>query len=189
MKRSIVLVTAALGLAACTSTPAPDSTATSSSTTPPVAQVVTTVVTQTVTNPPAPPAKPVMGSFGYGDLRLGMTRQQALDAKLIGPGDPAAPETGCSLHDIIGTSGKVYVSTKMGVATISFTPEMSSDGVGKGVTVEKLKAEYTNLRPGHNSTFAANADGNQNAYFHFTLDLEGKVGTAALNANGQDCHS
>ncbi|MFJ8960073.1 hypothetical protein ACIRG5_11865 [Lentzea sp. NPDC102401] len=48
----------------------------------PSATVVTTVVTQTVTNSPPPPAKPVIGSFGYGDLKLGMTRQQALDAKL-----------------------------------------------------------------------------------------------------------
>ncbi|MEU3649612.1 hypothetical protein AB0E59_40015 [Lentzea sp. NPDC034063] len=193
MKRSIVLVTitAALGLAACTSTPAPEQTAapTSSSTTPPpAAQVVTTVVTQTVTNPPPPPAKPVIGSFGYGDLKLGMTRQQALDAKLIGPDISGLSGGYCTFHDIIGTGGQAYVSKAKGVSSIFFTADMSSDGVGSGTTEEKLKVEYTNLKPSIGSSYTAAADGNSNAYFHFLVD-KGKVTTAVININGQDCHS
>ncbi|MEU3649564.1 hypothetical protein AB0E59_39775 [Lentzea sp. NPDC034063] len=199
MKRSIILVAiaAALGLSACTSTPtpAPDTTATSSSApssaTPPPA-VVTTVVTQTVTNPPPPPAKPVIGSFGYGDLKLGMTRQQALDAKLIGPAlEGGQPADSCTLHEITGTKQRTWVSKKLGVASITFSPEMTSDGVGIGATEEKLKAEYTNIRPtGPNYTWVADADDNPAARFVFGVDKEKKTLWAAyLALNEQDCHN
>jgi len=195
MKRSTVLVTvtAALGLAACTSTPAPDSTATptSSSTTPPAAQVVTTVVTQTVTNPPPPPpARPVIGSFGYGDLKLGMTLQQALNANLLGPA--IEPSGDCTSHEIAGTNGKgrVWVSKKMGVASITFSADMTADGAGIGATEEKLKAEYTNLEPvGPNYKWYAQADGNPEAGFVFGVDKDKKVVAAFLALRGQDCHN
>ena len=198
MKRSIVLavVAAAFGLSACTSTPtptpAPDSTATStsSSTTPPAA-VVTEVVTQTVTNPPPPPAKPVIGSFGYGPLKLGMTLQQALDTKLIAPDLLSPPDGACTGHRILGTDHSVAISKKRGVASITFTPEMTSDGVGIGATEEKLKAEYTNLRPtGPNYTWVADADDNPAATFVFGVSKDKKTLWAAyLALKNQDCHN
>ncbi|MGW6930245.1 hypothetical protein ACWGE0_09250 [Lentzea sp. NPDC054927] len=192
MNRSIVLVAvcAALALTACTSTPTPDNNATSTPASPTTQQatVVTEVVTQTVTNPPAQPAKPVIGSFGYGDLKLGMTRQQALDAKLIGPA--TGPDNGdCTGHEITGTGQSVWVSKKLGVASIVFTPEMTSDGVGVGATEATLKAEYTNLQPtGPNYSYRAAADNNSAAGFLFRV-AEGKVTAAILLLNNQDCHN
>src|SRR5690349_11661960 len=105
MNRSILLVTAgiaALGVAACMSTPTskptPSGMPTSAST-------------------PAPPEKPVIGSFGYGKLKLGMTRQKALEANLIGPAlNGGKPSDVCTLHEIIGTGQHAWVSTAMGVA-------------------------------------------------------------------------
>ncbi|GHH48922.1 hypothetical protein [Lentzea cavernae] len=192
MNRSLVFVTiaAALGLAACTSTPDNTPTSsTSSSTTPPPAQVVTEFVTETVTKPVAPPTKPVIGSFGYSTLKLGMTLQQALGTKLLGSDDLAGGQGGgCTLHDIVGTGGKAYVSKAKGVSSIFFTVGMSSDGVGEGATEEKLKAEYTNLKASYGTSYTATADGNTNAFFHFGL-ADGKVTNAVLNLNGQDCHS
>ncbi|MDX8032200.1 hypothetical protein SK803_18430 [Lentzea sp. BCCO 10_0856] len=194
MNRSLVLITAAaaLALTACTSTPTPDNTATSTSASPttPQAAVVTEVVTHTVTNPPAAPVKPVIGSFGYGDLKLGMTRQQALDARLIGPDLPGpGPADACSVHEIVGTGQKVQVSKKLGVASIVFTPEMASDGVGIGATEATLKAEYTNLRPtGPNYSYRAVADNNPAAEFIFRV-AEGKVTMAILLLDNQDCHN
>ncbi|MEV6711824.1 hypothetical protein AB0M48_07220 [Lentzea sp. NPDC051208] len=194
MNRSLIIVTiaAALGLTACTSTPAPDNTATttppSAATTPPNS-VVTQVVTETVTNPVAPPAKPVIGSFGYGDLKLGMSLQDALNTKLISPDLGAKPEAACTHHDITGTGQKVWVSRTKGVASISFNTSMSSDGVGVGATEEKLKAEYTNLVPtGPNYSYAADADGNQSAQFLFGV-REGKLTAAVLLLKNQDCHN
>ncbi|MFJ5987694.1 hypothetical protein [Lentzea sp. NPDC092896] len=202
MKRSVILVAiaAALGLSACTSTPTPtpDTTATSaatsssapSSTAPPPA-VVTTVVTQTVTNPPPQPTKPVIDSFGYGPLKLGMTLQQALDTKLIAPDLLSPPDGACTGHRILGTDHSVAISKKLGVASITFTPEMTSDGVGIGATEEKLKAEYTNLRPvGPNYTWAADADNNPAATFVFGVHKEKKTLWAAyLALKNQDCHN
>jgi hypothetical protein len=191
MKRSIVLVAiaAAFGLTACTSTPAPkpDDNATST----PQATVVTEVVTHTVTNPPPPPpAKPVIDSFGYGKLKLGMSRQDALDAKLIGPVlEGGKPTDACTLHEIIGTGEKTWVSAKGGVASIVFTPDMTSDGVGVGATEQKLKAEYTNLRPtGPNYSYVADADGNPAAGFVFGV-ANGKVVAAFISRKDQDCHN
>ncbi|GLY48129.1 hypothetical protein [Lentzea sp. NBRC 102530] len=190
MNRSIVLTVAvaALGLAACTSTPSPDAAPTTSSSggTPPVS-VETEVVTDTVTKPVAPPAQPVISSFGYGDLKLGMTRQQALDAKLIGPStDPAG---GCTSHPLLGTNRSVWVSPTLGVSTIGFTAAMTSDGAGVGATEAKLKAEYSNLVPaGPNYSYTAEADGNPKATFMFRVE-QGKVTEALISLKGQDCHN
>jgi hypothetical protein len=117
-----------------------------------------------------------------------MTRQQALDAKLIGPDISGLSGAYCTFHDIIGTGGRAYVSKAKGVSSIFFGADMSSDGVGSGATEEKLKVEYTNLKPSIGTSYTATADGNSNAYFHFLVD-KGMVTTAVLNINGQDCHS
>ncbi len=194
MNRSIVLVTAAaaLGLAACTSTPAPENNAATTPTTPstpssgPLSPVVTQTVTETVT---VPPAKPVIDSFGYGKLKLGMTRQQAMDAKLIGPIKSGKPTDICTPHDIVGTDQGAWVSTKQGVASIVFTPAMTSDGVGVGATEAKLKAEYTNLKPtGPNYSYSADADNNPAASFVFRVE-QGKVTAAFLALRSQECHN
>ncbi|MGI5503722.1 hypothetical protein [Lentzea sp. CA-135723] len=191
MNRSIVAVTvlAALGLAACTSTPSPDDApATSTSATAPSAVVKTEVVTETVTNPaaPPPPAKPVIGSFGYGALKLGMTLQQALDTKLISPSGSSL--AGCTIHEIMGTDQQVSVSPTRGVVSIMFTADMTADGAGRGARETKLKEEYTNLESGApNYTYRAEADGNPNAVFLFRV-AQGTVITAEVDLKDQDCH-
>ncbi|WP_143466690.1 hypothetical protein [Lentzea kentuckyensis] len=152
--------------------------------------MATQVITQTVTNPPLPPGKAVIGSFGYGDLKLGMTRQQALDVKLIGPVlEGGMPADSCTMHKITGTDQNVWVSTKLGVASIVFTPDMTSDGVGIGATEATLKAEYTNLQPTEpNYSYFAVADNNPSAQFVFGVK-QGKVTAAFLALNNQDCHN
>jgi hypothetical protein len=192
MNRSLVIITvaAALGLAACTSTPAPKPDNNNATSTP-QATVVTEVVTHTVTNPPPPPpATPVIDSFGYGKLKLGMQRQAALDAKLIGPVlEGGKPTDACTLHEVVGTSQKTWVSKKDGVASIFFTPDMASDGVGIGATEEKLRAEYTNLEPAvQRQSYRAAADNNPAATFFFSVD-KGKVVGAYISRNSQDCHN
>jgi hypothetical protein len=189
MNRSLVLV-AALGLAACTSTPTPENNATSmpTSTTSPQATVVTEVVTQTVTNPPA---KPVIDAFGYGRLKLGMTRQQALDANLIGPDLPGPnPADNCTIHEIIGTDQKAYVSKKFGTSSIWFTSGMTTDGVGIGTAEAGFKAKYPDLppMPGRSNSYQVGAAGNAAAKFQFAV-VDGKVGNALLMLNEQDCHN
>ncbi|WP_052684832.1 hypothetical protein [Lentzea aerocolonigenes] len=198
MNRSLILVTAAaaLALAACTSTPQspkedspPAASNSAQPTSNPAPPVVTEVVTQTVTNPPAAPEKPVIGSFGYGKLKLGMSLQQARDTGLISRDEDDDPNAECSTHEILGTGERTWISKTQGVVTISFTPAMSSDGVGKGATEAKLKAEYTNLEPiGPNYSYVAKADNNPNATFVFGV-VDGKLRQALLDLNGQRCHN
>lgn len=188
MNRSLVIITiaAALGLAACTSTPAPkpDDNATPT----PQATVVTEVVTHTVTNPPPPPpAKPVIDSFGYGSLKLGMTLQQALDTKLVGPNIYGSP--GCTLHEILGTDRRIWISPDIGVSTISFNADMTADGAGIGASEAKVKTEYTNLEPsGPTYPARADADGNPKARFVFRFS-EGRVYESYLELKDQRCHN
>ncbi|HEX8865240.1 MAG TPA: hypothetical protein VF821_06235 [Lentzea sp.] len=137
----------------------------------------------------AAPGRPVIGPFGYGGLKLGMTLQQALDTKLIGPDQIGIPTSKCTVHDILGTGERVHVSRAKGVATISFTPEMSSNGVGKGATEATLKSKYTNLEPGgENYTYVADAEGNPDAYFAFGV-RDGKLWEAFVSLRDQDCHN
>ncbi|GLY48128.1 hypothetical protein [Lentzea sp. NBRC 102530] len=193
MKRSIVLlaVAAAFGLTACTSTPTPDATPTTTTSDPTTAAtVVTEVVTATVTKEAPPPAKPVMDSFGYGPLKLGMTLQQALDTKLIGPAKPGNPADLCTLHDLLGTGQSVYVSKKIGVANIYFTAAMTSDGVGVGGTEAALKAKYSNLVERHGGdSWTVPAPGNPTAWFDFSGNPQDTLDGALLRHVDQDCHS
>lgn len=197
MNRSIILVavSAAFGLAACTTQAAPEAPANPTTTTtvapPSSTSVVTQQVTETVIKPVQPPAKPVIGSFGYGNLKLGMTKQQALDAKLIGPERIGGPDALCTMHEIVGTQGNVWVSKTTGVITVTFTAAMTADGAGIGATEAKLKAEYTNLRKpgGPNYSYVADADGNPQAEFVFRVE-DGKVTDAFLSHRTNNiCHN
>lgn len=187
MKRSIVLiaVAAAFGLTACTSTPTPETASTGT------AMVVTEVVTETVTKEAPPPAKPVMDSFGYGPLKLGMTLQQALDTKLIGPAKPVlTPTDRCTIHDLLGTGQSMSISQRVGVANITYTAAMTSDGVGIGGTEAALKAKYPNLYQRHMTTsWTTQLPDNPQAWMEFAGNDQGVLVHAQLMHKEQDCHS
>ncbi len=163
MKRSIVLVTiaAALGLAACTSTPAPEQNAA------PVAQapsdtgaspstVVTEVVTETVTNPPKPQAVVNVDTrLGYGALKLGMTLEEARAAGLTDLTWDSPGEAGCVADD------KVAISKKYGVERITLPADAeTSGGIRVGSTFAEVKRAYPNAseyRAGWSATVGSNA--------------------------------
>jgi hypothetical protein len=144
MNRSIILiaVAAAFGLAACTSTPAPEQNAAPvaqvpSTTVAPPAQVVTEVVTATVTNPPNPQAVvKVDNRLGYGALKLGMTLEEARAAGLTGLTWSDAI-SGCVADD------KVAISKKYGVERITLPADAkTSKGIGVGSTFAEVKRAY-----------------------------------------------
>lgn len=128
-------------------------------------------------NPLPPQENAVIDSFGYGRLKLGMSREEAVTAKLIGP----VEEDGgtCTLHKIAGTPHGVYVSAKLGVATIFFTDEMTAS---KQYPAATKKPEFP-------YTYEEVAPGNDKAVFTFAATADGNVNTATLNLKGQDCHS
>ncbi|MFD5824067.1 hypothetical protein [Lentzea sp. NPDC060358] len=197
VKLAVVVAASVAGVAACSPTPAAQQSAAPTPTTAPSPVDVAagaTEVTETKSaaggSVPSSQARPVIGSFGYGDLKLGMTRKKAMDANLLGPIlHGGKPSDACTVHHIIGTTQTAWVSTKLGVSTIRFTPDMSSDGVGKGATEATLRAEYTNLTPGGpNYTWKADADGHQAASFVFRSS-NGTVTEAFLTLKAQECHN
>lgn len=123
--------------------------------------------------------RPVLDSFGYGDLKLGMTRQEALDARLIGPAEDTGPEHTCTKHQILGTDQSVFVSTKLGVATIFFTEEMTATGRYPALTSS----------PEFPHTFEGAAPGNDKAFYFITRTTDQSANVATLNLKGQDCHT
>ncbi|MFS8100299.1 hypothetical protein LFM09_24525 [Lentzea alba] len=192
MKNSIKLAFVAAfsvaAIAACTSTPAQENAAPTSASQEPGSSppsVVTEVVTHTVTKPAAPRQ---IDSFGYGALKLGMSKQDAVDAKLIDAGQPYAENLPqCSVHNLAGTDLKVIVSTTAGVAAIPFTTAMSSTGAGIGATLKDVQGAHPNLKgAGLPDQHRAEASNNPNAHFKYQL-RDGKVAYAALVLNGQNC--
>lgn len=167
-----------VGIAACANAPAAENKAA------PALPVVTVVVTETA----AEQAKPVVDSFGYGALKLGMSTQDALNTGMIGAGQPYTDHLPhCSLHTLTGTDLKVVVSARAGVAAIPFTTAMSSNGTGIGATLRQIQDAHPNLKGGSPpGQLRAEADSNSNAHFNYQL-RDDKAAYAALVFNAQDC--
>ncbi|MET9227017.1 hypothetical protein [Lentzea sp. NPDC003310] len=173
IKIAFVAALAVAGMTACTSAPAPEqnsapaksttttATSTPSSAAPPPAQVVTEVVTATVTNPPQAVVK-VDNRLGYGELKLGMTLEEARAAGLtdLSWGDPS--ENGCV------SDGKVAISQRYGVERITLpATATTSKGIGVGSTFAEVKKAYPNAseyragwsaRVGDNAAYAFMGD-------------------------------
>jgi hypothetical protein len=191
MKRSIVLVAiaATFGLAACTSTPAPQQNAA------PVTQqpsgttsIVTEVVTATVTNPPAPLAvmKPD-DRLGYGALKLHMTLEEA---RATGQTDLTWEDAGDSP---CVADGKVTISRKQGVVGIFLPAEAkTSKGIGIGSTVADVKRAYPDATE-YRGGWTAAVDGDTHYAFVSSSRSEDdhvlteEVAGIKLLANGADC--
>ncbi|MFI6100729.1 hypothetical protein ACIA8G_34700 [Lentzea sp. NPDC051213] len=158
MNRSLVLVTiaAALGLAACTSTPAQEQNAAPAAEQPAGTAPTTSEVTATVSDQPqAQNVAKTDSRLGYGALKLGMTLDEARSAGLTtltwdSPGD------GTCVGD-----DKVAISKKYGVVRISLPADArTSKGIGVGSTYAEVKRAYPNAseyRAGWSASIADNA--------------------------------
>ncbi|PZS25712.1 MAG: hypothetical protein DLM59_19800 [Pseudonocardiales bacterium] len=159
------------------------------------------------TTKPAPPAKPahpakpapantqVLGPRGFGALRLGMTRDQAVaTGSLTGLDDRT-----CAGATISGPGapkgGGVAISHRRGVIVITVgdprvhTPE----GVAWGSTLAQVGRAYPGLAQdpaGDATQSVAAVPGNPSAHYHFSVAGTGpgaKVNSLSLVANNQDC--
>ncbi len=192
MKQSIAIVAAfaAVGMTACTTTPETVNTgAPVTSTTAPAQEAGVSVVTEVVTHAVTTPAPgPKLDAFGYGALKLAMSKQEALNTKMIGAGQPYADNLPhCSVHTLAGTDLKVVVSTRTGVSVIPFTTAMTTNGTGIGATSQAVQAAHPNLAGGGlPNQHRAAVSGNPNAHFKYQL-RDGKVFYAGLVFSRQDC--
>lgn len=167
IKLALVAVFAAVGIAACTSTPAPENnaapqtSATPTSETPPPAPVVTEIVTHTVTNPPKPQAVlKIDNRLGYGALKLGMSLDEARAAGLTDLTFDSDAPGACVADD------KIAVSRSHGIERISLPLDAeTSKGIRVGSTFEDVRRAYPNAFE-HRSGWAATiGDGAQYNFY------------------------
>jgi len=136
-------------------------------------------------------AKPTLGPYGYGALKLGMTVKQAKATGTIvlsQPGDKVACSSwNLKKFPIRENSVDVYISPKVGVAAIFSRKGMRTpEGIKIGSTFRDLKTAYPHIKKDYHGFYDTKVPGNKKAYYTFAV-TKGKVTQFGLALNDQDC--
>ncbi|MEV4134068.1 hypothetical protein AB0J72_18095 [Dactylosporangium sp. NPDC049742] len=200
-KAITAIVAAALLLSACTSSPerkSGDAAPAGATTASPATSAATASPTATSAAPSTPAATKtsatttlVLGPQGYGALRLGMTREQAVATGLLTPFEDA----GCPQAFIKGRpagQGRVFLSPERGISAIWGWPTLSTaEGLRAGMSVTDARGLYPNWTVG-DGTFAegrhyAKVPGNEKAVFRIGTS-DNKVDSVTLQLANQNCY-
>ncbi|WP_436493547.1 hypothetical protein [Actinokineospora sp. HUAS TT18] len=170
-------------LTACTSAPASPTTVTPTSTAATTAPSATAAPPGSGAPSSAVPA-PLLGPDGFGGLKLGMSRDQALATKLI---TDVPASTSCAVHKLKAGDTGVFISARLGLAAIAYpagarTPE----GIGAGATLPAVKRAYPKL-DAIPSGYFADVPGNPAARYVLFVDGD-KVKAVDLELKAQDCY-
>ncbi|MBO3748017.1 hypothetical protein J5X84_18240 [Streptosporangiaceae bacterium NEAU-GS5] len=133
-------------------------------------------------------AKPTLGPYGYGAVRLGMTAKQAKAT-----GDVVKKlKDGCSGWDLkkfptpkneVG----FYISPKVGLAAIFAAKGMKTpEGIKIGSTGKQVKAAYRHLWKAFHGYYMTTVPGNKKAYYAFEIK-HSKVVDYYIELKDQDC--
>ncbi|MEV4134070.1 hypothetical protein AB0J72_18105 [Dactylosporangium sp. NPDC049742] len=133
----------------------------------------------------------VLGPQGYGALRLGMTKEQAVATGLLTPFD----DSGCPQAFIKGRpegEGRVFLSASRGIAAIQAWSTLSTaEGMRVGMPATEARALYPNwtmvdgnLTQGRHF---AKVPGNDQAVFR-VLTFGDKVEMVTLQLADQNCY-
>jgi hypothetical protein len=137
-------------------------------------------------------AKPTLGPYGYGAVKLGMTVKQAratgaIVKKLPGGG-------GCSGWDLKRfptpkNSVGLYISPRLGVAAIFAAKGMKTPrGIRIGSTFRQLKRAYPRIKKTFHGYHVTTVPGNRKAHYSFEVS-KGKVVGYSIALNNQDCYN
>jgi hypothetical protein len=135
-------------------------------------------------------AKPTLGPYGYGAVKLGMTAKQAKATGAIVKKMPG--NGGCSGWDLKRfptpkNSVGLYISPTVGVAGIFAQKGMRTpEGIRLGSTFKQVKAAYPRVAKVTDGLYVAKVPGNKKANYIFSV-LKGKVAEFGIALNNQDC--
>jgi hypothetical protein len=164
------------------------STATSSPSTPP-----TTAGAAATTPAPPSPTVPVLGPDGFGALKLGMTRDQAVASGAVAPFEFDSDNVTCAPSAALSSApageGTVFVSGNLGVAAIEAYPGVQTP---EGIAIGTPEATVHQTYPGwdfsdHLMRGWAKVPGNDAAYYRIALE-DGAVRELTLQFVNQDCY-
>ncbi|WP_327002963.1 hypothetical protein OHA72_49065 [Dactylosporangium sp. NBC_01737] len=136
-------------------------------------------------------ATPTLGPLGYGALRLGMTKEQALATGLV----TAFDESGCPQAHVKGLregQGWVVLSPRLGIAAIQAWPTLATaEGVRAGMSAVEVRRIYPNMDTADgdlaNGRHYPKVPGNDKAVYRIATH-DGKVSDVTLQLARQDCY-
>ncbi len=135
-------------------------------------------------------AKPTLGPYGYGAVKLGMTVKQARatgDVVQKAPGGGGCSGWDLKKHATPKNSVGVYISPRVGVAAIYAAKGMKTpQGITIGSTTKQLKAAYPRIKKDFHGFYVITVPGNKKAYYNFTV-TRGKVSEYGMALHAQDC--
>lgn len=199
-RKGITLIAAVtlggIALVGCSSTSvgAGSSSAPTMSATSAVTTTVASPVPSTSSAPPGTatktPAAAAFGPDGFGALKLGMSRADALATGLIT--DAPAAEGGCAghkykAHQVPENSYPVGISSTKGLSTLYAVGGMRTpEGIHLGSTKEQVTKAYPGIV--HNvNDYRVKVPGNAKAFYSMGFDQSGKLSTLGLAIDGQEC--
>ncbi|MCD0450520.1 hypothetical protein LO762_15170 [Actinocorallia sp. API 0066] len=145
------------------------------------------VLAFTVAAQPASAAPPKLTSFGYGKLKLGQTKKQALKTGLIRVSGQSGGGCTTFVFKKKPKDASGYLSSRYGVIAIFAAKSMKTPkGVGVGSTWKAAKKAYPKLRQGPNVAVTP-APGNKKAQYWFLFDAKKRVYQMGLVHKKQHC--
>jgi len=136
-------------------------------------------------------AKPTLGPYGYGALKLGMTakRAKATGALVLRLRGDKVSCSGWRLKKFPGRKNgvDVFISPRLGVAAIFARKGMTTpEGIKIGSTFRRLKTAYPRIKKDFHGFYVTKVPRNKKAYYTFAV-TKGKVTQFGLALNDQDC--
>ncbi|GAA1550271.1 hypothetical protein GCM10009827_083640 [Dactylosporangium maewongense] len=133
----------------------------------------------------------VLGPQGYGALRLGMTREQALATGVVAPFETG---TGCTTTEVRGApkGGWVMFSPTLGLTAIdAWSTLRTKEGVHIGMSGDEMRRIYPNWTivdgANGNGRGYVKVPGNDKASYRITV-YNDKVDELTLQLGNQNCY-